>query len=552
MLAEPPSKYSVDVDLANELNKLDFKDRVKLEEEIHGVTCAAVTETPELLKQALADFDSKVNALKEGVKPKPMLRNVIRISSLGEAEAEAAKSKCYLNDPDIRLRFLRAENFDVEKAVERMNNFLEFSSEVFGDYVADRPFAITDFDSKEETLLANSRTQYLPFRDRSGRRVCVSVGACNFDYDTDLRFKILMYLHWVVSEDVETQRKGVVFVSWIFDEDEERSWQHALRPKFKSAFKPYYVMHWKSIPIRVLSYHHYYVEDTLFFRSIWALYVFHLKDAERRKAFKSFFGDSTELLYKLSGFGVPTDLLPISCTGKVKTANHSAFLNVQRAKLKRRNDEEEIVECPRSEDVVFKKGPGYRNNPGNVYFRSLIEKYGEEHHVADKEEKYQITLRVLEAVEKINGRFLEWNKKRKLWLASKDRNKIRTKVASSIKQYNRQRRQQEEQLQSSIANAASIESSFGNVSDSGDSSDPNNNTKRGLSKEYSLYYEGTKRRKLVNLCETSSGEFCLSPNTDLFGSHTAGSAEDQFCFGRSFFPTSNDLNQLTTSKTNPL
>lgn len=295
-LQEPPSQYSVDVDLANELLKLDFKDRVKLEEKVHGVASGTATETPELLKQSLDDFDSKVNDLKEGDEPKPMLRNVIRISSLGEAEAKAAKSECYLNDPDTRLRFLRCENFDVVKAVERFNNFLEFSSEVFGDYVADRPFAISDFDSKEQTLFANSRTQYLPFRDRSGRRVCASVGACNFDIEPKLKFKMLMLMHWVVCEDIETQQKGVVFVSLVFDESEEKSWQYKLRPKFGANVKDYHVNHWKSIPIRVMSYHQYYFQDTLFFRSIWALYIFHIKDAGIRSCFKSFFGEYLSLL----------------------------------------------------------------------------------------------------------------------------------------------------------------------------------------------------------------------------------------------------------------
>ena len=56
-------------------------------------------------------------------------------------------------------------------------NFLKFTSELFGDFVAERPIQIFDFDTKKEQItLQNSRLQYLPFRDRSGRRVFVGVG----------------------------------------------------------------------------------------------------------------------------------------------------------------------------------------------------------------------------------------------------------------------------------------------------------------------------------------------------------------------------------------
>ena len=107
---------------------------------------------------------------------------------------------CYLNDPNIRLRFLRSEFFDSQKAVERFVLYLEFIQELFGDFVAERPISVNDFNdtntnsnnndikkstkikkeksqkrkdieqesSTEMKALLNSRLQYLPFRDRSG------------------------------------------------------------------------------------------------------------------------------------------------------------------------------------------------------------------------------------------------------------------------------------------------------------------------------------------------------------------------------------------------
>lgn len=521
VLADPPKNFNVDTSLSNELLKLNFNDRANIEEELHGVRCGAAAETPKLLEKSLAEFDEGINAKKEQGAGNGLLKSVVSISLLEKAEAEKAKSKCYLNDPDVRLRFLRCEQFAVDKAIERLITFLEFTAELFGDFVADRPICLSDFSPREETALQNSRVQYLPFRDRSGRRVCASVGSSNFDLDADLRFKILMYLHWVVSEDIETQRKGIVLIAWIFDEDENKSWQHKLRPQMKASIKPFHLKHWESLPVRLASYQQYYVQDTTFFRMMCSLYVFHIKP-NHRKLYRSYFGEQTELLYKLSSFGVPTDLLPVSCTGKVKTANQSAWINVQRAKLfnekNNTTDGEEIVECPRSEDVVFKKGPGYRNNPGNMYFRCLIEQEGENHQNAEKEEKYQITLRIVSKIEEINGRFLEWSKPEKMWLVNKDRSKIRSKVASSIKQYNRQRAQQSQQLKTSIQNATSVAKNDRNDRDGVTSSTTSSAVPRRLSTKFVPH---AKRRRIVNICDT------LTPGDDT----------DEFCFGRSFFLT---------------
>jgi len=512
ILPDPPPSFSIDNSLADELLKLSFKDRAALEEETHGVRCMAAQETPEVIERGLHEFDSHLNTRKEKDPTFVLLRNVIRISSLDEAAAKSAKAKCYLNDPDIRLRFLRCEIFMVEKAVQRLLNFLEYSALIFGDFVADRPICISDFNAEEETALQNSRNQYLPFRDRSGRRVLVGVGSCNYHLGSYLRSKILTYLHWVISANVQTQRKGVVFVAWIFDEDEDKNWELTIRPKLKNDITP--SLSFDAIPVRMASVQHYYLQDTTFFRSMAALYVFTM-EARHRKFYKNFFGKQMELRYKLSGFGVPAEMLPVSCTGKVKTTYHSSWINFQRTQLLNQENCNgiESVECPSSEDVVFKKGVGSRNNPGNLYFRALVESAADNHQRAEKEEKYDITLRIVEKIEKINGRFLEWSKPRKIWIVNKDRSKIRTKVASSIKQFNRQKRGSQ-QLENTTKIRSSVAQS--SVYGSNEVEGVNHNDEEGTSRHgfFMEHAYSAKRRKLLGFCEV-----------------------DNFCFGMSFFPT---------------
>ena len=273
-LADPPSHFNLDNSLSEELLKLNFNDRIAIEEEIHGVRCGAAEETPELLERSLREFDSELIARKKGgagiidntpnstcIIEKDLLRNVISISSSIDTnpnkDNKATYSGCYLNDPNVRLRFLRCECFDVPKAVRRLLNFLEFTSELFGDFVAERPIRLSDFDTKkEESALHNTRYQYLPFRDKSGRRVLAAVGSCNYHLDIALRYKILMYLHWVVSEDIESQRKGVVIIAFPSNEEEygEASWEKIIRPGMKDQLRIYQKKHADAMTVRFTRY----------------------------------------------------------------------------------------------------------------------------------------------------------------------------------------------------------------------------------------------------------------------------------------------------------
>ena len=251
--AVPPEDSTVENSLSEELMKLSLNDRTAIEEEIHGVA-NETEESHELLTLCLHKFDKELMRVKIRRQQKSrdvdVLRNVIRTtadhfedegedktaSTTGthsvtpshepsnidtaiqmDAEHESKKS-CYVNDPSIRLRFVRAERYDCKRAVKRFVNFLEFGQELYGNFIADRPIRLSDLKTREEKrALANVSFHFLPFRDRSGRRVFVSVGSCGYDIEPVLRCKVLWYMYWIASEDAESQRKGVVVVGWPWD-----------------------------------------------------------------------------------------------------------------------------------------------------------------------------------------------------------------------------------------------------------------------------------------------------------------------------------------------
>jgi hypothetical protein len=120
-------------------------------------------ETPELLRNSLSRLARILDS--DDVIPRQNKRAYLASQQLGPST--------YVNTDAFRLMFLRSELFDVPKAARTLTNFLNLSQKVFGPFVLERPIRLDDFDKKELRLLRKGLVQYLPFRDRSGRRVMV-------------------------------------------------------------------------------------------------------------------------------------------------------------------------------------------------------------------------------------------------------------------------------------------------------------------------------------------------------------------------------------------
>jgi len=170
---------AVDDLLSKELLQLSVKDRNDIQEEIHGVKCLAVNETPQLIEESLRKLavelderipDSQKQAYLQSLQPpKELLEHQRILQQLHQLEP--LPQSTYINDDNFRLRFLRCELFDVKKAAKQMANFLDLLVELFGDYALRRPVRLSDFTKEELRHMRKGRYQTLPYRDRSGRRI---------------------------------------------------------------------------------------------------------------------------------------------------------------------------------------------------------------------------------------------------------------------------------------------------------------------------------------------------------------------------------------------
>ena len=157
----PDNPRFVDELLSKELMRLSVNDRNGIQEEIHGVGCLAPEECPELIHRSLKALSIELDALSLSLPPD--LTKAYRQSQL--------LANTYVNETEFRLRFLRCELFDVPLTGLRICGFLELVLDLFGEYALQRPITLYDFNKEELKYLRYGCYQFLPFRDRAGRRI---------------------------------------------------------------------------------------------------------------------------------------------------------------------------------------------------------------------------------------------------------------------------------------------------------------------------------------------------------------------------------------------
>jgi hypothetical protein len=156
-----PSEISpdqVDSLVAKQMASLSMEDREKVYYDVHGVS-EEVKETPEMVTLSLLQLELELQ--------NPQLQH--------KDAYEAAKSMnpTFVENPEFRLRFLRADSFDVPKAALRLARHFEIKLELFGIDKLARDIQQDDLDKETIDALYSGYSQTMPLRDRAGRLVTI-------------------------------------------------------------------------------------------------------------------------------------------------------------------------------------------------------------------------------------------------------------------------------------------------------------------------------------------------------------------------------------------
>lgn len=423
------SDEAVNQRLSMSLMRLKVQDRNEIGEEIHGVRSLARDETPELLAGSL----HKMNVEVERIVSSP--RN-----DKHAFETAQCLPKTFVNDRDFRLTFLRCELFDPIKAADRMITYTDYLLHLFGRRALMEPLNTSFFDDKEAAALREGNIQLLPFRDRSGRRVLVVLKKA-LSYTPVLRCKIAMYLLHTLTEDIETQRKGFIFLAWGGSDDQGNSDTGSYKiPGSPGYHKRVIVQSGRALedalPMRLVAFHLCFPR-TPFFRLVKAFYAF-IAPVKYLSRYIFHFGTKTEMRYKLMGYGIPVEYIPETENGNVKVKYYYQWLKVRKLIENHPTARLNICECPGMNDVLFRRAGSCMAHPGNSLFRDLIESKKDKHEKSNQTEKRDISLSIVATIENRNGRFFKWSTSQTCWEPIMDRSEIRLKVAMSIRDFNRQ------------------------------------------------------------------------------------------------------------------
>jgi hypothetical protein len=147
------------------LLNLSLNERNMIEEEIHGVSCMDIDETPELIEESLYQFDLELD----------LIENKAAYNKAKAIIFSKEEDHSYCLSKANKLRFLRTEFFDPRKSASRYTRYLDLLFEIYGEFALRRPIRMQDFNREELAFLKSGQYQLLPYRDRGGRRIMAIV-----------------------------------------------------------------------------------------------------------------------------------------------------------------------------------------------------------------------------------------------------------------------------------------------------------------------------------------------------------------------------------------
>jgi hypothetical protein len=151
-------------------------------------------------------------------------------------------------------------------------------------------------------------------------------------------------------------------------------------------------------------------------------------------------GEAIERQYSIKSFGVPIELIPLTDTGNIKTTYLKQWVKLRKIievaeMTEAANDNSvSIIECPGSNDVVFRSGTSMSCHPGNVRFRYMVESKHEIPSLVSQTTQAELAEQLIKEIKFLGGRFLKWDN-RGYWTELKDSFQIHTKVALSIRDF---------------------------------------------------------------------------------------------------------------------
>jgi hypothetical protein len=265
--------------------------------------------------------------------------------------------------------------------------------------------------------------------------------------------RMMFYLATVLSEDVETQKNGIVVLFFNLG-------PHKVPGDINGGWKISAMV--TVFPLRIVSAHLCHENSPLLVPGI-SLIRYAVGSTVRLRLRAHPTANPVECHYQLMTFGIPTEVLPMNVHGEFPLKNHREWLEQRRSLEVRLAQMEDVMEddmIPRSiipgpNDVVYGRDSFAQQHLGNSHFIFLIESWREDHdtaeatnqwnHSSHEKFKAEVVDEVIEAIKERGGRFLrkgdsgweevdEKSARSKVANAFRSRRKVETRRAAKIQE----------------------------------------------------------------------------------------------------------------------
>ncbi|CAJ1947893.1 unnamed protein product [Cylindrotheca closterium] len=377
------TKEEIDSFLAQSITSLTFQEREAAYEELHGIV-SANEETIERISQWLRSFETYLNT----------------VHTVGSAyEVAEAMDRSYVTAQEFRMMFLRADRYNIEKAVHRMIKFMEIKKTLFGVGKLVQTITLQDLNDDDIACLRNGSVQIAPVQDIAGRQILVGIPCLRQYKSMESELRARYYVIMTLVEREETQIHGAIGI-W-----------YAVAPSNSPATEQKYGSNsgllW-TLPIHWAAAH--------FCCDSFLAYVFSsagilLSNAAHR--IRVHYGDHSKCHRQLLTFGIPREGIPLNDKMEALLEAHEQWFESRKEQeLIMVATNEARAQSPfsiqvRPEDVLFGRGRGVHEHQGNVKLRYLIASHQDAYNKAPITERTEIALGIVGQIKKRGGRFLK-------------------------------------------------------------------------------------------------------------------------------------------------
>jgi hypothetical protein len=226
-------------------------------------------------------------------------------------------------------------------------------------------------------------------------------------------------------EDVETQKKGLVFIYYDF----------SYPSQIEAEFTVMALKFIQTVPLRTAALHFCATQQHL--ASQIVSFVRFAMGRAGRLRFRAHQGSALEIQYALLTFGIPIKDFPIHMGGdgpKVLEKYHKRLKEREARELYFEDEHllDTHIYCPSPLDVLCGRGKPFQEHAGNVCLADLIDKHQDVYRRTKRGGKSEVSEDILQKVREYDGRFLKKKEGEDNWKVVND-DEAREKVSQGFR-----------------------------------------------------------------------------------------------------------------------